>query len=416
MTDIEYSGSVAASERAFDSSGARARHSSRRRRVAVAVGTAAVLATGVCVSSQAQAAAAGWAQQSVPGGAGNILAVTSVVPNTLWAAGFTMNDAGGGVSFSPLVLSRDASLGAWTAVPTPALSGSSRANAISAAGPDDVWLTGDSTGAPGAKSVVTEHWDGSAWSVVDAPLPSTGTDGDLLGVATLGPDDAWAVGSDQSGPNLDALIERWDGVSWQVTALPSSSSDGVVLNAVTALGPHDLWVGGVDYNDDEPVLLHGDGTSWQQVPIPGAGVSGAYTRFGEVDALTSDGSGGIYLVGAVYASGSDPGHALVEHWDGKQWQTNLPEPSGNAILLGATLTPDGLAVVGYDPSHTEVSPYDEILQGRSWRPLNVPDIGSAGTQLDAVISTRQGLVAVGGYNVANDENTYPIVFQQQRGR
>ncbi|MBR7836277.1 hypothetical protein KDL01_23570 [Actinospica durhamensis] len=392
-----------------------ARRTRFTRRFALAAAVAGPLAAGMCVGSPAHADSGGWVEQGVPAGAANILAVASVGPHTLWATGFTMSDAGGGVSFKPLVLARDSSQGTWTPVQTPAISGSSRANAISAAGPDDVWVTGDGIGTPGAASVLTEHWDGTAWTEIDVPLPSgENTAGELLGVATIGPDDAWAVGNGQSGGSISALIEHWNGASWQAAALPAAIASGVVLNAVTAEGPHDLWAAGVDYDTDEPILLHGDGTTWQQVALPGAGVTGAYGQYGELNALVADGAGGVYVVGAAYLTSDDPGHALVEHWDGRAWQTHLPEPSGNALLLGAALTPQGLAVVGYDPSGTQPNPYGEILQGGTWQSLNLPDVGSGGTDPSAALSTCDGLVVVGGYDVANDEqDTFPLVLQGQ---
>lgn len=180
--------------------------------------------------------------------------------------------------------------------------------------------------------MLAEHWDGSAWSVINAPLPSTAnTAGELLGVATIDPDDAWAVGNDQNGGALAALIEHWDGTSWQSQALPANEASGVVLNAITALGPHDLWAAGVNYDDDEPVLLHGDGAGWQRITIPGVGVSGAYDQHGEVNALVADGTDGIYLIGVAYLSSSDPGHALIEHWDGMTRRTPIPDPPATEV-------------------------------------------------------------------------------------
>jgi hypothetical protein len=202
------------------------------------------------------------------------------------------------------------------------------------------------------------------------------------------------VGNGQSGGTITPLIEHWDGISWQAAALPSSIASGVVLNAVTAVGPHGLWAAGVNYDTEEPVLLHGDGTSWQQVVLPCANVTGAYGHYGELNALVADGASGVYVVGAAFLTSSDPGHALVEHWDGREWQASLPEPSGSALLLGATLTPEGLAVVGYDPSGTQPNPYDEILQGGTWNSMNLPDVGSGGTDLTAALSTSEGLVAI----------------------
>jgi hypothetical protein len=123
-------------------------------------------------------------------------------------------------------------------------------------------------------------------------------------VATLDPADAWAVGNSQGGGSINALIEHWNGVSWQAAALPASIADGVVLNAVTALGPRDLWAAGLDEYTNTPVLLHGDGRTWRQVALPGAGISGAYGEYGEINALVPDDAGGVYVVGSAYLTNS----------------------------------------------------------------------------------------------------------------
>jgi hypothetical protein len=171
-----------------------------RHRFALAAAVAVPLAAGMCMTTSAHADAGGWTQQSVPGGAGNILAVTSVSPGTLWATGFSSSDTGGGVSFAPLVLSRTAGGdGAWSAVPTPAISGSSRANAISAAGPDDVWISGYAT-------------------LLGATLTAQGLD---------------VVGYDPSGTTMIPYGEVLEGGAWQSLNLPDVGS-GAEYNAVAS--------------------------------------------------------------------------------------------------------------------------------------------------------------------------------------
>jgi hypothetical protein len=88
-----------------------------RRRFALAAAVTAALALEVFVGGLAHADSGGWIEQGVPAGAGNILAVASVGPGIVWATGFTMSDAGGGISYAPLVLSHHAgSQGPWTPV------------------------------------------------------------------------------------------------------------------------------------------------------------------------------------------------------------------------------------------------------------------------------------------------------------
>jgi hypothetical protein len=70
---------------------------------------------------------------------------------------------------------------------------------VSPTGPTDVWAVG-AEGGDFAPPLV-EHWNGSAWSVVDAPsLPNQSIT--LYSVAAISTKDAWAVGSTFSADHL----------------------------------------------------------------------------------------------------------------------------------------------------------------------------------------------------------------------
>ncbi|WP_034264683.1 hypothetical protein [Actinospica robiniae] len=367
----------------------------------IAASTAAGLA--LALAAPARAAAAGWNDQPLPFSSGNILAVTNVDAHTVWAAGFTLTIEGEGESFSPLVLCRNGS-GKWQVVQTPA-TGDIRADAISADGPNDVWVTGDSNG--DGHGPLTEHWDGKAWTVVSAPLPAAVNGyGELLGVVALGENNAWAVGNGQYGATLIGVIDHWDGKSWQPSALPAGVADDVVFNTVTATGPHDLWAAGQSNATGRPVLLHGDGEFWQQIDVPTEGA-----LYAGINALSADGSGGMWMVGTASLTGSDWGHPLVEHWNAGTWEST-PVPPGSGSLLGAAVTAQGLAVVGYIPGDG-IDAYGEVLHDGAWQPLNLPEVGDGVMSLNAVTTTRAGLLAVGGYSPNGDDvSEAPMALQQ----
>jgi hypothetical protein len=103
----------------------------------------------------------------------------------------------------------------------------------------------------------SEHWDGTSWSF--APVASQ-SPGALTSVAALGSNDAWAVGYDDAG----ALIERWNGATWNRLAVPLGA-DG--LAGVAARSPADVWaVGSAHSIATNPVALHWDGVRWSNVP------------------------------------------------------------------------------------------------------------------------------------------------------
>ena len=102
---------------------------------------------------------------------------------------------------------------------------------VAAVSTNDIWAVGDYTGyitTTLVRNTLTEHWDGSAWSVVPSPN-HTGGNGDeggsLSGVAVAGTYDVWAVGWYQgynpNNSNFDGTItEHWNGSAWSLVANP----------------------------------------------------------------------------------------------------------------------------------------------------------------------------------------------------
>ena len=95
----------------------------------------------------------------------------------------------------------------------------------------------------------------------------------LSGVAAISASDAWAVGAynEPGNPGL-TFIEHWNGRTWQQVPAPSPLDSQLI--AVTAVSVNDVWaVGSYTYPRNpgygvEPLIVHWDGTSWQQVPSP----------------------------------------------------------------------------------------------------------------------------------------------------
>jgi hypothetical protein len=106
------------------------------------------------------------------------------------------------------------------------------------------------------------HWDGTAWSLTQTPDP--GAFGSALeGITALSPSDVWAVGQTQSSTNgpVRTLTEHFNGTSWTVTPSPSPGKAGNdELFAVATPGGHQLdAVGGAAVAGD-PCLTFVTGT------------------------------------------------------------------------------------------------------------------------------------------------------------
>src|SRR5207237_796431 len=104
-------------------------------------------------------------------------------------------------------------------------------NAVAGRSANDLWAVGRS------EQTLVEHWDGTLWSVIPSPNVSTG--GDILyDVSALTVNDAWAVGAwRQPGPGgiRQTLTEHWDGTQWTVVSSPNIPSSSNILAGVTAL-------------------------------------------------------------------------------------------------------------------------------------------------------------------------------------
>jgi hypothetical protein len=208
--------------------------------------------------------------------------VAAVSSTDVWAVGRTGN--------LPLVQHWDGR--AWTAVAAAVPAGTVVASlaGVSATGAGDVWAVGSASRTDGTGATLTEHWNGTAWTVVpsaDAPpqRPGARAADHLDAVAARAPDDVWAVGATVdtvSGSFLDdrTVIEHWDGVRWTLTASPSPFGHNG-LKAVAAAGAGEVWAFGDGYSDSAttvpvaaPIVLRWDGAAWSRAATaPNVGAS-----------------------------------------------------------------------------------------------------------------------------------------------
>jgi hypothetical protein len=89
-----------------------------------------------------------------------------------------------------------------------------------------------------------EHWNGSAWSLIASPSPST-FDNELFGVSALNSTDIWAVGEQRSafGQPFQSLAEHWNGTTWSLIATPNTTGDNEVIWVAALEAGHAVGVG-----------------------------------------------------------------------------------------------------------------------------------------------------------------------------
>ena len=172
-----------------------------------------------------------------------------------------------------------------------------------------------------------------------SPNPLSADD-NLVGVAAAAANDVWAVGQyrDEKG-NIVTLVEHWDGNMWSIVPSPNQSTFGDELNGVAALGTNDVWAVGTYYNVtrrmEQTLAEHWDGNIWTIVPSPNQGAPDDSTLNG----VAAAGPGEVWAVGNCYFCTGNV-QTLVERWDGNVWSI-VPSPDQGTYLYGVAATGPG---------------------------------------------------------------------------
>lgn len=226
--------------------------------------------------------------------------VTVLSPSEAWAVGSSLD-----ASFSGRTLIQRWDGASWTIVPSPNPSErgvGSNLLGVAAASSTDVWAVGDVDTGDFVMGTLAEHWDGTSWRAVATP---TVPEGALLGsVAMDSSGAAWAVGWQQAGEWLQPLAMRWSGGQWAIVDGPSFEGVTADFAGVALLGPDEVWA--VGSRDTHTLAAHWDGTSWTVTPTANPGrVTNSL-----IDVAETPGTNCLWAVGSYVIRGSSA--ALIE--------------------------------------------------------------------------------------------------------
>jgi hypothetical protein len=282
-----------------------------------------------------------------------------------------------------------AACGVWTRVPGADPSGAAEdgLNGVAAISPDDVWGVGSwSTAFIGPSNPLIEHWDGANWSIVPSPTPSSAHGTGLTSVAAISTNDVWAVGAygNTMQNAVETLVEHWNGTSWTILSSPNpSTASHSSLSSVAADAPNDVWAVG-DFLEStlgpyQTLVEHFDGAHWTIVPSPNvSGSSGPVDNyFYGVSALSST---NVWAVGSEGPSGSSQSGTLIEHWDGVSWNIVASPNSSlvnNQLNAVTALSATNVWAVGFSADSTKNGtrqPLAEHFNGITWSvvPMSSP--------------------------------------------
>lgn len=227
--------------------------------------------TGKPASPVSLSGVTGWTQ--VPsfsfGNQDNILAgVSAASAMDVWAVGAYVPSLDGVLS----ALAHHFDGTRWTAFPLPNVGVQQNIlQAVSMPSPGKAWAVGDYIDGQFQQQTLIEHFDGTVWSVV--PSPSPGAKQNILyGVAAVTDTDVWAVGGFQDANDLwHTLTEHWDGTAWSVVNAIDAGITGNQFYAVRALATNNVYAVGQQAGAGFPnqaLIEHWDGTSWTVVASP----------------------------------------------------------------------------------------------------------------------------------------------------
>jgi hypothetical protein len=284
----------------------------------------------------------------------------------------------------------------WTIVSSPSTSASQHnrlAGVICVTGAN-CWSVGTFEDASGFEQPLIEHWDGTAWSIVNI---STLQANSLKGVTCVSSSDCWAVGHHYNGGgHQQTLIEHWNGTAWSIVASPNTSlTEDNALTSVACNSASDCWAAGFSGLATETLIEHWNGTTWAIVSSPNAGKSSV------LNDVTCASATECWAVG--YFMDGGPLQTLIEQWDGSSWSiVASPNASINANALnGVTCAAasDCWAVGYFVNDKAATWTLTEHWDGKSW--LNVdaqnPGVATENELRDVDCISSSDCWAVGRY-------------------
>jgi hypothetical protein len=160
----------------------------------------------------------------------------------------------------------------WTAYPLPNVGVEENTLlGVSMPATGRAWAVGYYVSGKFQQQTLIEHFDGNVWSVVPSPNPGA-LQNILFGVAAISDSDAWAVGGEEDSNGLwHTLTEHWNGSAWSVVKAVDAGATGNQFYAVKALASNNIYAVGQQSGAGFPnqaLVEHWNGSAWSVVSSP----------------------------------------------------------------------------------------------------------------------------------------------------
>ncbi len=286
---------------------------------------------------------------------------------------------------------------AWSRDPAPnpgAVRNFLRAVAVTGSG--DQWAVGFAADSRQVEQTLILHGTARAWTVV--PSPNVGQfDNYLYGIGASGANDLWAVGYTlDPTTGYQPLILHGNGTQWNQVPAASAGPINQYLYAVTAIAPNDAWA--VGQADAQLLLEHWNGTVWTIVPGPDV----ILTR-SVLYAVTAIAPNDIWAVGERSNNGTLLDN-LALHWDGRTW-SDQSTGLGGGLRSVTALAADDVWAVGYQSN--QIATLTAHWDGTHWTFVPSPNSGNYSILRAVAAASPTDIWAAGVYNV-NDTGLRPF--------
>lgn len=296
-------------------------------------------------------------------------------------------------------------------VPVPANSSGSL-GAVASVSADDVWAVGyafphSSTFGTTEATALIEHWNGKSWQIAQSPNGANGS-GQLSAVAAISADNVWAVGASPGHTRSDpdhTLIEHWNGEKWQVVPSPNGPTGSGALTSLSAVSANDIWAVG-NFSDAQqishPLLERWNGTSWQTVTLSGGGASADVALISVAAISAND-------VWAVGQSDTVDSQNVIMHWNGISWYytTMLRGISSISAISAHDIWITNLGAQGWEADR---------FDGESWRSDVIPFSGAIPMSIRQIHAVSDNDIWAVGNISGTSSNTTSLAVWHWNGK
>jgi hypothetical protein len=219
-----------------------------------------------------------------------------------------------------------------------------------------------------------------------ARAPAAAANQQLDNIQAVSATDLWVLG--QNDTTSAPLVWHGNGRSWTQIPVPGSMLHGGDLANIAATSPDSAWAVGTT-GSSQTLILHWNGTAWSRQASPNAGLD-------LLDSATATSAGNAWAVGYT---GDSPAtdRTLILHWNGRKWSpVTSPKPLAGMLNAVTAVSADDAWAVGVSTTATGAHPKALVMHwnGKSWqRQAGAPAVAGG---LLAVAATAKTAWAVGG--------------------